>query len=194
MERYGFIYIWFDRKHKRYYLGSHWGTIDDGYICSSKWMRKAYRRRPDDFRRRIIQRVTDRNRLIIVENQWLSLMKKDELRKRYYNCLNYAPISPTQLGIPITEKTRKKRSEYWKEHWKTHPNPNKGVPMSEEQKKKISAANKISQSSERNSQRGTFWITNGMDNIKVRDTTIPPGFWKGRTFDPNPYHERNRLK
>ena len=58
MEKYGFIYVWYDKKHKRYYVGSHWGHEDDGYICSSSWMRKAYRRRPSDFRRRIIARVT----------------------------------------------------------------------------------------------------------------------------------------
>ena len=23
-EKYGFVYIWHDRKHKRYYIGSHW--------------------------------------------------------------------------------------------------------------------------------------------------------------------------
>ena len=35
--KYGFVYIWYDRKHHRYYIGCHWGTIDDGYICSSNW-------------------------------------------------------------------------------------------------------------------------------------------------------------
>ena len=35
MEKYGFVYIWFDRKHKRYYIGCHWGHEDDGYVCSS---------------------------------------------------------------------------------------------------------------------------------------------------------------
>ena len=39
-EKYGFIYIWYDRKHQRYYLGRHWGTENDGYICSSNKMRE----------------------------------------------------------------------------------------------------------------------------------------------------------
>ena len=29
MEKHGFVYIWFDRKHRRFYIGSHWGTEDD---------------------------------------------------------------------------------------------------------------------------------------------------------------------
>lgn len=33
--KYGFVYLWFDRKHKRYYVGCHWGTTEDGYVCSS---------------------------------------------------------------------------------------------------------------------------------------------------------------
>ena len=57
MEKHGFVYIWYDRKHKRYYIGSHWGTEDDGYICSSKWMMQAYKLRPKDFTRKIISRI-----------------------------------------------------------------------------------------------------------------------------------------
>lgn len=26
MEKYGFVYIWYDRKRKMYYIGSHYGT------------------------------------------------------------------------------------------------------------------------------------------------------------------------
>ena len=46
-EKYGFIYIWYDNFRKMYYIGRHWGTEDDGYICSSNRMRDAYRRRPN---------------------------------------------------------------------------------------------------------------------------------------------------
>lgn len=42
-EKYGFVYIWRDKKHNRYYIGCHWGTTDDGYICSSPWMKQAYK-------------------------------------------------------------------------------------------------------------------------------------------------------
>lgn len=37
----GFVYIWYDRKRKLYYIGSHKGNINDGYICSSNRMRNA---------------------------------------------------------------------------------------------------------------------------------------------------------
>lgn len=86
--KYGFVYIWYDIKHKRYYIGSHWGSEDDGYICSSSWMKRSYMRRPKDFKRRIISRVSERSILIKEEQKWLSFTKKQELGKRYYNLNN----------------------------------------------------------------------------------------------------------
>lgn len=85
MEKYGFIYLWYDRKRKMYYIGSHWGFVDDGYICSSNRMRDAYRRRPNDFRRRIIKSNVARGLLLDEEHKWLSLIREDELGKKYYN-------------------------------------------------------------------------------------------------------------
>jgi hypothetical protein len=81
----GFIYIWFDRKRKMYYIGCHWGTTDDGYICSSKWMRDAYRYRPQDFKRRILKRGIERANLLQEEYKYFSMIKDEELGKRYYN-------------------------------------------------------------------------------------------------------------
>jgi len=85
MNKYGFVYIWRDRKHARYYIGSHWGTEDDGYVCSSFWMKQAYKLRPEDFRRRILFRIDDRILLRQKEEEWLRLIKPEELKERYYN-------------------------------------------------------------------------------------------------------------
>ena len=83
---YGFVYLWFDRRRKMYYVGSHWGSEDDGYICSSDSMREAHRRRPDDFKRRIIAKVyTDRKELLNEEQRWLNMIKKEELKVKFYN-------------------------------------------------------------------------------------------------------------
>lgn len=91
MSKSGFIYVWFDRKNNRYYVGSHWGTETDSYICSSKWMRDAYRNRPHDFKRRIIIRgINDRKQLFLEEQRWLNMIKPTEMKPqnphpRYYN-------------------------------------------------------------------------------------------------------------
>lgn len=90
MEKYGFVYIWYDRKHKRYYIGCHWGHENDGYICSSTWMKNAYRRRPEDFKRRVISRVySSRKDLIDKEYEWLQLISEVQLGKDYYNLTRY---------------------------------------------------------------------------------------------------------
>lgn len=84
--KYGFVYIWRDHKHKRYYIGSHWGTIDDGYVCSSSWMMAAYKKRPKDFSRRILfTNVNDRTVVINEEYRLLTMIKPDELGSKYYN-------------------------------------------------------------------------------------------------------------
>lgn len=90
-EKYGFVYIWYDRKHKRYYIGCHWGTEDDGYICSSRWMRKSYKRRPQDFKRRILKNnIYPRSQMYIEEQRYLNMIKISEIKPlnqipRYYN-------------------------------------------------------------------------------------------------------------
>jgi hypothetical protein len=49
-----FVYCWVDRATNKLYVGSHKGSTDDGYICSSKHMLKEYKERPTDFSRQIV--------------------------------------------------------------------------------------------------------------------------------------------
>lgn len=90
-EKYGFIYLWFDRKHKRYYVGCRWGNINDGYVCSSNWMKQAYGHRPNDFKRRILKsNIPTRHETYIEEQRWLDMIKVEEIKPlnskpRYYN-------------------------------------------------------------------------------------------------------------
>ena len=58
-----------------------------------------------------------------------------------------------------------------------------GKTHTEEAKKKISQANKGRGIGIQNSQYGTFWITNGIENKKVsKDSVIPDGWYKGRHY------------
>jgi len=135
--KYGFVYIWFDsRKHKfqrtdikhKFYIGCHWGTEDDGYICSSSWMKKSYKKRPQDFKRRILKtNILDKKTLLYEEYIWLSKIKKEELGKRYYNVHNHHfnhwttypeliddvknKIKEKRKSQTFSEETRKKMSE-----------------------------------------------------------------------------------
>lgn len=85
---FGFIYLWWDTKRNLYYLGSHKGTIDDGYAGSNKRFQNAYKSRPHTFRRKILETLVfnEHNTLLERECYWLSMIKDEELHcKKYYN-------------------------------------------------------------------------------------------------------------
>lgn len=97
----GFVYIWRDRRSGMSCIGSHLGRVDDGYLSSTGLLKKAYRKRPHDFMRRIIYwlPVDDRELLLKEEARWLSFIQDNELSTvenleagtaRYYNCKKFA--------------------------------------------------------------------------------------------------------
>lgn len=140
-QKYGFVYIWKDNKRKMYYIGSHWGTEYDGYVCSSNRMRDAHRRRPTDFSRRILEKTENREELLIIENRWLELAAKKS-KNKFYN-LNFSTTnnvwwnnkdSRLSVGQKISKKN-KSNLDFGK--W------NKGKCLSEKQKKKISESTSI---------------------------------------------------
>jgi hypothetical protein len=166
----GFIYLWFDKKHKRYYIGCHFGTIHDGYICSSKWMLDSYKRRPYDFKRRILQRNILRENINEQEHKWLQLIKEEELGIKYYNLTNTRFGHWTNLDdekrLTINEKiskntkaamsrddVREKMEAVWEknkdrvqseEEKIKRANSNRGKKRTEETKRKIGQANSMS--------------------------------------------------
>lgn len=96
MDYTGFVYIWLDKKYSRYYIGSHKGTIDDGYIGSNTYLKNAYTTRPLDFKRRILFFCSSDNLLDLQnkEQYYLDMIKDSELYSsinvknktiRYYN-------------------------------------------------------------------------------------------------------------
>ena len=167
-EKYGFVYVWYNRWKKKFYVGCHWGREDDGYVCSSKLMREAYKRNPEYFKRRIVQRVyTNRLDLLTEEHKWLALISDDELGNRYYNlskkhfghwstseekCLSVAEKRSQKLkGRPLSEETKRKMSEVRKGKKKSPEHvlkmslsqKGKARPLhSEETRKKMSESHK----------------------------------------------------
>ena len=143
MEKTGFIYIWYDKKHKRYYIGCHMGEENDGYICSSTWMKIGYKKRCVDFKRKILERNILRENLYEREAYWLSMIKKEELGKKYYNLSNVKKghwnLSENKEDINLRRK--KAISDAIKEKWKdeTYVKKQRGIsrPMSEDHKKSM---------------------------------------------------------
>jgi hypothetical protein len=133
MEKYGFVYIWYDRKHKRYYIGCHWGTLDDGYISSSTWMKQGFRLRPNDFKRRILKTNVSRETLLEEEYKWLSQIKKEELGKRYYNVHNHH----FKHWSDDNEKSKTVKEKLGVNRGRKFPNRKKPISFSNEHREKI---------------------------------------------------------
>lgn len=157
LEKYGFIYIWFDRYRKMYYIGCHWGHENDGYICSSNRMRDAYRRRPRDFKRRILSRIFSKRELLSEqERSWLSLIADSELGTKYYN------LNKGNTG-----------------HWTNYPD--KVLKISE--KLSISIKKKIEEDKQYRAslgKKGMNWYNNGEIDKRFYDDKVPNGFTRGR--------------
>jgi hypothetical protein len=83
-----FVYIWHDTKRNKFYIGSHRGTLVDGYVGSNKRLISKYKSRPFTFKRRILEiheNITQKE-LLEREQSWLNLIKDSELHgEKYYN-------------------------------------------------------------------------------------------------------------
>lgn len=113
--QYGFVYIWRDDRRSMFYIGSHHGAEDDGYTGSSIRFKRSIKKRPEDFRRRVIDRnfIDDPVRTRALEDVWLKRIKPDELGNKYYNLKRYAGGGNLYEGLSLEalENTRKKLRE-----------------------------------------------------------------------------------
>jgi hypothetical protein len=152
--KYGFVYIWYDRKYKRYYVGCHYGSVDDGYVCSSKWMYMSHKRRPEDFKRRVIKTNLTREGMYAEEQRYLSMIKEDEIKPknpnpRYYNlCLSSKdpwhkhPDKVLTIGQKISKAKKGKKTGPAPERGAAISAAKKGKSFSEEHKTSLSEAAK----------------------------------------------------
>lgn len=86
----GFVYEWTNKINGMKYLGSHKGTIDDGYKGGGKNFRRAIKKYGiDKFERKIIEYVTDETILFIREQFYLD-ERNCAKSKKYYNISSVA--------------------------------------------------------------------------------------------------------
>lgn len=92
VDYFGFVYLWFDKKNKRYYVGSAMRSITCGYKCSNKHLNAAIAKRPNDFKRRVIfyLRKGGNTELKKEEQRWLDMIDRSQFGKKYYNWNPYA--------------------------------------------------------------------------------------------------------
>ena len=123
-----FVYCWSDHKTKKLYIGSHKGSTEDGYVCSSKLMLEEYNKRPGDFSREIIS-IGPYKDMRILEAKLLD----DIDAKRDPNYYNQTNGNENWCHKGHTEESKRKLSIALKGN-----NHNLGRTASEEHKRKIS--------------------------------------------------------
>lgn len=102
-----FVYRWYDLSNDKMYIGSHKGSINDGYIGSGKLFKRAYNKRPDSFIREIIFEGTH-YQCLVYEETILKYLNAAE-NKSYYNMVNDSLGGIT--GLKHSNETKRKISE-----------------------------------------------------------------------------------
>jgi hypothetical protein len=133
----GYVYLWYDTRAKLFYLGGHFGKVEDSYVCSSFVMKRAYKIRPETFKMKVLEySLGGVLELRAAEQRWLNMIKDVELllsvnvkngTARYYNVKKNAYGGGTKKQ---TEEQRKKSSE-----------SHKGLIRTEEHRQNLSRAN-----------------------------------------------------
>ena len=104
VEQEAFVYLWYDASNKKYYLGKHKGTPDDGYTHSSSiWESFTKDTIPEGVSRRILAYGTHEE-MCILEHELL-VDRKKRCWDRYYN---------ESLGDPRYVDTSGENHPQWK--------------------------------------------------------------------------------
>ncbi len=131
MEYDGFIYEWTNKKNGMKYLGSHVGTIDDGYTGSGKRFLNAVNKYGIEiFDREIVEYVVEKTNIFVREQHYLD-ERNCAKSKKYYNISPSAHGGDTGAGDKISATKKKMYSSGELVMY------NKGVPMSEEKKERL---------------------------------------------------------
>jgi group I intron endonuclease len=205
------IYKITNKLNGKYYIGKHQTkNLDDGYMGSGKLIVEAIKKHGiDNFKKEILF-IFDNE--LDMNNKEKEVVDINEMT--YNLCTGgQGGFSYINKNINLTERNRKisasrdyndpvfrknhleaiiksipfrKKPTYTEESRLRMTNSFTGKTHTEESKRKISEKNKIL-TGKRNSQYGTFWITNGHHNKKIKneelDFFINLGYYKGRIIN-----------
>jgi uncharacterized protein YlaI len=103
---FGFVYLWWDALRKKFYIGSHMGSFDDGYVSSSKRLNNCHKKRKNDLSRIIIETVdnSDREYLYKREQYWLDCIDDSYMGGFSYNIRKCAKGFDSTQSIKINNQ------------------------------------------------------------------------------------------
>jgi hypothetical protein len=202
-KQYHYIYKTTNLKNGKFYVGMHsTDNLKDGYLGSGLRLRRSIRRNGiENFK---IEHLEFFDNRIDLANREKQLVNEELLKDAM--CMNLKiggngggklhKMTPEQaklwhgmggkktwqlhresMSLMITEKNKKN----WRDGVFNCHNGNTywvGKKHKNESKLKIGEANSVKQKGEANSQFGTRWITNGIENKKIKKTDELPKGWE----------------
>lgn len=199
---YHFIYKTTNLINQKYYIGMHsTSDLNDGYLGSGHNLRRSIKKYgKENFKFEIIEFLPNRE---LLSNKEKELVNEDTLKDKM--CINlkqggyggFCNEEHKKKFLKNAKKTQFKdnkeglkyflyklyNDEEWRKWYKTRVKPFNwtGRNHREDTKKKIGEKNSALQKGEKNSQYGTMWITNGIENKKIKvNEPIPDNWFKGR--------------
>ena len=133
-EKLAFVYEWENIISKMKYIGSHYGHLNDGYISSSNHFNPIYYETPLTFERKILFTFCTRIEALKKEKKLLCEVNAAK-NPNYYNLCNEPGNGWSHHeNVELSKIFYKKISDARK----GKPAHNKGIPMNEDQKYKLS--------------------------------------------------------
>jgi len=196
-KKYHYIYKTTNLKNGKFYVGMHsTDNLNDGYLGSGVRLKRSIRRNGiENFKIEYLEFFKNRNDLTNRESQ---LVNEDLLKDKM--CMNLRTggsggfcndIHKNKFHAAGGKSVMKLLGKRHNERMITDLEYRKKVILKlknnksflgkthkEESKKKIGLSNSIKQKGENNSQFGTCWITNGIENKKIKKTDIIPNGWE----------------
>lgn len=205
--KYHYIYKTTNLINQKYYIGMHsTDNLEDDYLGSGKVLRRSIAKYgKENFKKEILEFVNDRK---ILKEREKEIVNQEEVDNKL--CMNLqlgggGGFSSEEHRLAFTlnhgglihslrMNTDKEYCKRVKENFKKHYKLNsqlgklslrnfgfKNKKHTEETKLKQSEAKRGKGLKEANSQFGSYWVTNGIENKKIkREQVIPLGFYKGR--------------
>ena len=89
---FGYVYQWLNTSNNMKYIGSHYGSVDDSYLGSSKWFLSSYSRNQEDFVMEVLEYIIndDTKKILRCEQRWLDKIEDIKSNPEYYNLKNEA--------------------------------------------------------------------------------------------------------
>jgi group I intron endonuclease len=144
----GFVYVWINRVNGKKYLGSHVGAENDGYIGSGSVFKRAIAKHGIDRFIRVVVESNIPDDLVRGREQFYLDLTNAAASRDFYNVRAKVDGGFEHINSsPLAEEYRRKAAKTYQKNKSSRPKRegwNKGIPMREDVKLKVSAANKRS--------------------------------------------------